>query len=175
LHAPGRLGGDPVCVCIPTPPSPTNISRNKPSWQSTTAYGGIAARGNDGDTEGNFWLNSVTHTGTGLVWPGFEPADGQHWYVYLSPDFGPERLVTSVTLYNRSDCCQERLKYFNVLAWNSYDEEWQVIADHGNDPTVIQNSITFDFSDNMILTRYVMVAKTDTDHLSLAEVRVMGF
>lgn len=172
---PGAIGGLPVCTCVPTLPTPTNISRDKPSWQSSTAWGGIAARGNDGNTDGYYWAESVTHTGTGFVYPSQPHMPGQHWYVYLSPNFGPERIVRSVTLYNRTDCCQERLTNHNLVAWNSADEEWQEISDDADDIIISGDSIIYDFRENVILTRYVMVAKTDDDVLSLAEVRVMGF
>jgi hypothetical protein len=95
---------------------------------------------------------------------------GQHWYVYLSPDNGPERRVSSITIYNRTDCCSERLSHYNVLAWNSADEEWQVISNHAND-TTSPASVTLQVD---ALTRYIMIAKTDGDYLSLAEVEVIG-
>jgi hypothetical protein len=148
-----------------------NLALNKPSWQSSTGWGGVAARANDGNIEGNYWYGSVSHTLNGLVYPGQWHMAGQHWYVYLSPNFGPERHVKRIKIYNRTDCCSERLSHYNVLAWISADEEWRVISDHSNDtsaPPVVELNVD-------VLTRYVMIAKTNDDYLQLAEVEVSGY
>jgi hypothetical protein len=178
---PATATSSPVCSCRPRPqPAAQNIALGKPSFQSTDLPGftAVASRANDGNTNGNFWANSVTHTNNGLFYPN-EPSGtmrGQHWYVFLNaPNMGPgvERLVKSITIHNRTDCCGDRLKNFNILAWNSADEAWQVIASQGSTP--IGGSKSFSFASAMVRTRYVMVAKTDADYLSLAEVQVFGY
>jgi hypothetical protein len=147
-----------------------NLALNKSSWQSSNlpGYDAFANRANDGNTDGWFWNGSVTHTSNGFVYPWLPQMAGQHWYVYLD---GPERHVKKINIYNRTDCCSERLSNYNVLAWISADEEWRVISDHSNDtsaPPFV--SINVD-----VLTRYVMIAKTNDDYLQLAEVEVLGY
>jgi hypothetical protein len=147
-----------------------NLALGRPSWQSTDlpGYGAVAGRANDGNTDGNFWNGSVTHSDYGFNGYGYAGWPGQFWYV----DLGSERTVKSVKIFNRTDCCSERLSHYNILAWNSAVGEWQVISDHSGEYT----TAAFNYApiDN-VQTQYVMVAKTDENYLSLAEVQVMTY
>jgi hypothetical protein len=147
-----------------------NLALGHSSWQSTDlpGYGAVAGRANDGNTDGNFWNGSVTHTDYGFnPWGGAE-WPGQHWYV----DVGAERVVQSLLIYNRTDCCGERLSPYNILAWDSAEYVWKVIANQSN---AINFGLFLFVPINNVRTQYVMVAKTDENYLSLAEVQVMGY
>jgi hypothetical protein len=148
---------------------PVNLALGRPSWQSSDlpGYGAYAYRANDGNTDGNFWNGSVTHTDYGWVWggPGWP---GQYWYV----DLGSERVAQGVLIYNRTDCCSERLSPYNILAWDSAENVWKVIADQSN--AIDFGGFLFVPISN-VRTQYVMVAKTDENYLSLAEVNVLGY
>lgn len=153
------------------PQGESNLALGRPSWQSSDlpGYGAVAARANDGNTSGNFWDSSVTHTDWGFVPWGGAGWPGQHWYV----DLGSERVVTSVKIFNRTDCCTERLSRYNILAWDSAQYVWKVISDHSNEDT---SGVSFlHLHVRPVRTQYVMVAKTDENYLHLAEVQVMGF
>ena len=147
-----------------------NLSLGHWSWQSSNlpGYDAFAERANDGDTSGWFWDGSVSHTDYGFNPWGGDGWPGQHWYV----DLYSERVVQNVRIYNRTDCCSERLTPYNILAWDSAENVWRVISDH----TRAFNAGSFFIvpTDN-VRTRYVMVAKTDENYLSLAEVEVMGY
>ena len=69
--------------------------------QSSTSSGGSASRAIDGNTSQQWYGGSCTHTGY----------DSPSWW---KADFDGEYTVTSVTLYNRSDCCGERLSEFTI-------------------------------------------------------------
>ena len=75
--------------------------------QSTTGFGGVASRGNDGNTNGNFGGNSVTHT------------DGSSTEGWWEVDLGTSRPVDQIVVWNRTDCCGERLNNFSVTAYNA--------------------------------------------------------
>ena len=64
-------------------------------WQSSTAWGGDARRAVDGNQDGNYASGSVTHTDINVR---------PEWHIYTS-----RTLYKSVTIYNRTDCCGERL------------------------------------------------------------------
>jgi hypothetical protein len=150
------------------PQGETNLALGTPSYQSSDPFGAPASRANDGNTDGNFWDGSVSHTDFGLVtseadWPG------QYWYV----DLGSERTVDAVNLFNRTDCCSERLSHYNVLAYDSNQQVWNVISNHSADDTT--GVSFFHWPVNLVRTRYVMIGKTDDNYLQLAEVQVMGF
>ena len=73
-----------------------NIALNKPATQSSTGWGGVASRVNDGNTNGNMLGGSVNHT---LNDPnGF-------WMVDLQGNFA----IEGIRIYGRTDCCAERV------------------------------------------------------------------
>lgn len=67
--------------------------------QSSVASGGDPQRAIDGDTNGVFPDGSVTHTSS---------ERGAWWEV----DLGQEVLIDRVVVWNRTDCCTERLRGF---------------------------------------------------------------
>lgn len=85
--------------CIPV--ANENLAYGKPTSQSTTAYGGLSPRAVDGSFNGQWTNSSVTHTD--------EEAE-PWWEVDLRGVFD----VTEVTIFNRTDCCADRLGNFHV-------------------------------------------------------------
>ena len=79
-----------------TLPPPVNVALSKPASQSSDAYGGIAARGVDGNSSGFFGDGHMTHTGLQV-----EP----WWEVNL----GASYMIQTIKVYNRTECCIERL------------------------------------------------------------------
>lgn len=73
-----------------------NIAQGKLVRQSSTLAEGNAIRAVDGNTEGNFDLGSVTHT----------EADANAW---LEIDLGRSETIDSIRIWNRTDCCRDRL------------------------------------------------------------------
>ena len=73
-------------------------------WQSSTAWGGDARRAVDGNQDGNYWANSVTHTDINVR---------PEWHINTR-----HTLYKSVTIYNRTDCCSERLAGADVWVHN---------------------------------------------------------
>lgn len=143
----------------PTPPAPQasgrqNLALGKPATQSSTYNGGAAARAVDGNTAGNWPDNSVTHTdNTAASW----------WQV----DLGAVRELGEVVLYNRTDCCAERLANFEVKVSND-GATWTKVAELAG--TAPQRS-SYPLNAN---GRYVRVQLRGTEVLSLAEVEVYG-
>ena len=85
--------------------NPENLALNQPSSQSSTYGLGLASIGNDGDTDGSRgpWGNaSLAHT---------QREEHPWWQV----DLGPQSEIQEVKLYNRTDCCQSRLRDFYVF------------------------------------------------------------
>ena len=73
----------------------------KTATQSSTANSGVASRAVDGNLNGIYNSGSVTHTKVDLnAW----------WEV----DLGQQSDITSVALYNRVDCCKDRLTIFEA-------------------------------------------------------------
>jgi hypothetical protein len=109
----GLAGGGPAG-------GPENLARGKVATQSTTAFGGFASRAVDGNTDGVYSNNSVSHT---------HPSDANpFWQV----DLGETRTLARVVLWNRTDCCAQRLSNFRLSV---LDEAAAVVAqsDHFTD------------------------------------------
>merc|ERR1711935_335925 len=76
--------------------SPSNISKGKKATQSSTCYGGVAARAVDGNNSGVWKHNSVSHTCKTAM---------NTWSVTLGLS-----VITKIVIWNRTDCCAERIK-----------------------------------------------------------------
>ena len=79
-----------------------NIALGKPATQSSTDYGGTPDKAVDGNTDGTYGGNSLSHT-------AFEA--NPWWQV----DLGGSHQIESIDVWNRTDCCTDRLKDYYVL------------------------------------------------------------
>ncbi len=162
----------PSPVATPTPeasPSPlpvVNLALNKVATQSSTSYDGDASRAVDGNTDGTYANESVTHTT-----PGVQP----WWQV----DLGSVEFISHINIYNRTDnCCAGRLSDFYVMISDApfdSDELNQSLSQTVNSyyfgPT-FDGSMSFETGVN---GRYVRIQLAGADNpLSLAEVEVMS-
>jgi hypothetical protein len=156
----------------PTPtPAPTgiNLAPGKSAAQSSTLPGyATAGAGSavDGRTDGNFPDGSVTATNL----------DSNAWW---QMDLGASASVSSIVVWNRSDCCGARLSDF-----------WVFVSDTPFSPTDTPGTLQFragTWSSHQTAPpspsttiaagaqgRYVRVQLTGADYLSLAEVQVFG-
>lgn len=82
-----------------------NLARSRVTSQSSIASGGLSERAVDGNTNGSYGNKSVTHTADEL---------SPWWQV----DLGAIQPIGDVVLYNRTDCCANRLSNFKLLVSN---------------------------------------------------------
>jgi hypothetical protein len=151
-----------------TPPS-TNLALGKTASQSSTLSGFTstgAASAVDGNTDGNFFHNSVTAT---------NPDVNAWWQV----DLGVSSQVNSVVVWNRTDCCGTRLGDFWVFVSNTPFLPTDTPATLQNRAGTFASHQTSAPNPSVSITanvqgRYVRVQLSGTDYLSLAEVQVMG-
>jgi len=132
-----------------------NLTPSRPTSQSSTpSWGGNAARAIDGITNGNWFVGSVTHT----------DLNTQAWW---QVDLGTSMTLGSVVLFNRTDCCSDRLSDFDIwLSNNGID--WGVQPAAGTTGPMVNPTA---FSVNAP-GRFVRVQLRGTNYLSLAEVQV---
>jgi hypothetical protein len=150
-------------------PAPTNLAQGKSATQSSTIAGVASAAASsavDGNTDGQFFDGSVTATN----------ADTNAWW---QVDLGVSSTISSVTIWNRTDCCSSRL-----------GDYWIFISDTPflatDTPTTLQSRAST-FSSHQTTApnpsatiqavtqgRYVRVQLTGATNLSLAEVQVFG-
>lgn len=143
-----------------------NIAVDKPTEQSSTTAGGVSERAVDGNTNGDWGGGSLTHTiGIGEDW----------WQVDLeavSPN------ISEIRIYNRTDCCGERLTNFYVLVSDSpitssslaEARAQEGVSSYYHDGTA-GNSAQFTIGRS---GRYIRVQQTSAQPLSMAEVQILG-
>merc|ERR1712106_839230 len=128
-----------------------NIAKGKVATQSSTCHGGPAARAVDGNNSGVWGHGSVSHTCKYAM---------NTWSVTLGPS-----VITKIVIWNRTDCCAERIKGAKLEILNG-DE---LVASRNIDSST--RSFTFDFED--VVGSVVKVSRAN-EYLSLAEVEVFG-
>src|ERR1700736_1381848 len=131
-------------------------------------YGSItgASSAVDGNTDGNFGNGSVTHTN----------ADANAWW---QVDLGTSATITSITIWNRTDCCSDRLNDYWVFVSNTPFGPTDTPATlQGRAGTWSIHQIGYPNPSTTIAVnaagRYVRVQLSGTNPLSLAEVQVFG-
>jgi hypothetical protein len=72
--------------------SATNLALNKPAFQSSMGWNGLASRATDGNNNPQWGGASCTHTMNG----------GNEWWAV---DLGAVSNINSVRITNRADCC----------------------------------------------------------------------
>lgn len=133
-----------------------NIAAHKSASQSSTAYGGDAARAVDGNRDNDYGHHSVTHT---------DFQDHSWWKV----DLEKEESVGTVRIYNRGDGnVANRLSNFDVILLDKDGKE--VTRQHIDS---LNNQPTIDVQFTGVNARYVKVELNNSKTpLSLAEVEV---
>jgi hypothetical protein len=138
------------------------LSPGRPTAQSSTAFGGSSSRAVDGNRDGTFSNNSVTHTNNSQAW----------WRV----DLGATKKITWIDIYNRTDCCSDRLANFVVEYSTSSAGPWTRFSGgdfSGVTPTTSQ--ATAIALPKPVSGRFVRIRLLSGSILSLAEVDVWGF
>ncbi len=136
-----------------------NLAYLKPATQSTTNHGGVASRAVDGNTNGNYNNASVTHT-TNSINPW--------WRVDLGQSFD----LDSIRVFNRTNCCTDRLAAAKVFAGTIDSND---PADYTELGTLAD--LESQLLDNLTVeAQYIMVYHTSTTAkiLSIAELQAYG-
>jgi RHS repeat-associated protein len=152
-------------LVIAEPGSGGNLAWGKATSQSSTGFGGNSSRGVDGNTSGDWGDNSVSHTNL----------ERQPWW---QVDLGSVQQIGTVRLWNRTDCCSDRLSDFHVLVSDNPFSSTDLTT------TINQAGVSRYYTAGPAgaLTeigvgrsgRYVRVQLAGDNYLSLAEVEVMG-
>jgi hypothetical protein len=153
-----RDGGD-----IVPPGGERNLALAGTATQSSTGFGGSASRAIDGNTDPTYGDGSITHT---------NGEAGGWWEVDLGDSFFLRRIV----LWNRVDCCSNRLTNFRLSVLDASRNE-VAASDHFTDRTFPTGQSYEVRLPDATRGRFVRIAKLGPDQngeywLSLAEVQV---
>lgn len=155
----------PAPTVTPQPGSQVNLALNKVARQSSTGFGGDAQRAVDGDTNGRFSANSVSHT----------TEEKEAWW---EVDLARTADIAEVRIWNRTDEHGERLANFYVLISEppfDTDSLGAALRDQG-----VWRSFHSGPAGNTTIIkagtkgRYVRLQLREPNFLSLAEVEVIG-
>jgi hypothetical protein len=145
----------------------TDLALSKVATQSGTICGGDASRAIDGNTSGDFGAASVSHT----------DAEANAWW---EVDLGASATVSSIVLWNRTDCCSDRLSDYWVFVSNTPFSPGDAPAALQTRPGVWSSHQTgapapaTSIATGGTHGRYVRVQLSGTNYLSISEVQVMG-
>ncbi|CAB5498682.1 hypothetical protein AZO1586I_373, partial [Bathymodiolus thermophilus thioautotrophic gill symbiont] len=139
-----------------------NLALGKPATQSSIyphRIHAVAGYAVDGNTDGEFLNGSTTHT---------KKEQGNWWQV----DLGSKKNINQIIIYNRTDCCANRLSNYQVsisdkadFSTHTYQQDFHVAPNP-------KKTIKLDASGKQ--GRYVRIQLLDKNYLSLAEVQVIG-
>ncbi len=143
-----------------------NAALGKPATQKSLDWDGTPDRAVDGNVDGAFFGGSVTHTA--------EDGSAEPWW---QVDLGTDVPVQEIAVWNRIDCCADRLSDYYVLVSDhpfTSDSLAATLAEPGVTAFHGQATAGRPTSFPMSLTgRYVRVQLKGTAPLSLAEVEVL--
>lgn len=153
-----------LCGLVLTPVRAANVALGGLASASSEGFGGFASLANDGNRDGLYGNGSVSHTFDG---------DLEFWQV----DLGTMTFVDSITLWNRTDCCSNRLSNVRVSVLDgSLVETWG--ADILNaDPVDLLRSLAVPFNTQGRFVRVQSLPGLNIDNnnfIHLAEVEVYG-
>jgi len=154
--APTQNGTNPP-ASAPTPTPLENIAKGKPTKQSSNANSsrGLSENAVDGNTDGNYKADSVTHT---------KKQNKAWWEVDLEDNIA----IGVVKVYNRDDCCSERLDNFSLIIMNDDKEAWKY-EHKGAAPQMTKITVP-----GKVIGDKIRVQLPGYNPLSLAEVEVFA-
>jgi hypothetical protein len=146
-----------------------NLALNEAATQSSTLSPGFsdASKAADGNTDGNFGDGSVSHTNLDT-------------YAWWQVDLGSSATVSSIVVWNRTDCCGSRLSDYWVFVSNTPFLSTDTPATLQNRAGTWSSHQTVQPNPSASITvpsaqgRYVRVQLSSANYLSMAEVQVFG-
>jgi hypothetical protein len=135
----------------------SNVALSGTATQSSTGYWNFWATADkaiDGNTNGDYWAGSVSHTNNEFAW----------WQV----DLGQAYSIDQINIFNRTDCCGDRLVPFTLSVLKSNgDVAWSATRTE-----LSGNPLTFSLDDE--IGQFVKIQLNTSDWLQLAEVQVFA-
>ena len=146
----------------------TNLTSSAAATQSSTEFGAAADRAIDGGVDGDFFDGSVTHT-------------QNETHAWLELELDELSYIDEIEIYNRSDCCSNRLEDFSVFVSPNPMPDKGLVATR-NQPGVteifVNEEAGIDPDPTVVevgeVAKYVRVQLNDANALSIAELKVYG-
>lgn len=154
------------------PPVITNLAPGGVASQVSTGFSGAASRANDGNTDGEYFSGaSVAHTASS--------SESQPWW---EVDLGDVYTITEVVVWNRTDCCANRMTNFWI---HVSDDPFpggtgtlaasQAVANYSEQDTGFPSPDRLFTMPPATTGRYVRLQLNGNNFLHAAEVQVFGY
>ncbi|XP_064639810.1 fucolectin-1-like [Lineus longissimus] len=149
-----------------------NLAFGKPTFQMDTYPGGESRKAVDGNKATDFAAGSCTRTNMKL-----KDKDNMNWWAV---DLKKRYTINKVTLFNRGDCCGQRLANFDIVVVDTRPVpnltlrylKNQICAHQKG--AVRQGKVGTYTCEKLVKGRYVAVVQARTEYLTLCEVEVFG-
>jgi hypothetical protein len=158
-----KVFGSSAITTLPQTSS-INYAQGHVATQSSTAYDGQANRAVDGNTNGDYTNNSISHT-------DFQA--NPWWQVDLSES----RLIDKVEVWNRTDGSTERSNFYLIASDMPFvsDDLMTVLSQPGVSSYYFSGQVNEKAEIPFVRSaRYVRIQLNGTTQLTLAEVKVFG-
>lgn len=133
-----------------------NVSLNKPVTQSSNWGNHPASRAVDG------YLNNYTHT----------TLESEAWW---KVSLEGVHAVKEVNVFNRTDCCKDRLKDFKIILHHANGDLTPFNPYKGYDEERVDDVYSFKFGEDAFTDIVAVTVQLEgTNYLSLADVQVLG-
>jgi RHS repeat-associated protein len=142
----------------------TNFALNKTATQSSTAWSGPASRAVDGNTDGVWNNNSVTHTDN----------DFHGWW---QVDLGQVQSITAIRVWNRAEFLERLTSFYVFVSDNPFTSIDLTGTQNQVGVSSYYTSGQCGFPTDLAINRtgrYVRVQLAGTNYLSMAEVQILG-
>ena len=148
---------------------PGTVASQSSTYSNAIFGDAVASRAIDGNTDGDIFNGSTTHT------QGSDAILGMNWWkvdLLGNNDVNPSPFyaITNVKVYNRVDCCGERILNSTVQLQDTNENILSELAL----PSEVNAVYDLDFGTFVDQVRYVKVQKVTTGILNMAEVEVYG-
>jgi hypothetical protein len=116
----------------------------------------------DGNTDGNWGGDSVSHTNA---------HQGAWWQVVFTQQY----IISQIEIFNRTDCCQDRINPFSVLLYtNESDPDNSPVWSVSNQTIDWQNTSSLTINVPNVLAERLRIQLDGNNYLHMAEVIAMG-
>jgi len=121
-----------------------------------------ASRAVDGSTNGNWNTYSIAST---------SKEQDAWWRI----DLGRVKLVKQIRIYNRTDCCMDRLTNYRISISNDINFKTTTYQEDFHTYPNPEQELDFSFLKQRVQGRYIKIQLLENNLLSLAEVKVLGY
>ncbi|XP_064626315.1 zonadhesin-like [Lineus longissimus] len=151
-------------------PGSVNLALKKKATQIDGCCGGSASRAVDGNKNKNYRGNSCSHTSA----KAGDKVNNNWWSV----DLGTKSSVQRVVLYNRADCCGNRLANFKIVVSDTKPRPGRKLVFTSADVCASKTGAVPQGGTATFVCRkdgrYVSIVQSRGVHLTLCEVEVFG-